>query len=204
MEGRDGVPYPPCIMHAACVAAASNPMEEGDTDSDEEIDVFAEDSAEDLARQAALAARAHAHNAAVRAAVPPAGERTAAEARRLYMLKGELRRVVATLPAVLSPSECARLCTAAEGAAAVRGGWHARRHSAYPTTDLPLDELEPAVVQLVRARVTEQVLAPTAAARGFRPQHLCDRLPSPLSPHPFFRHPCPIETSAVSANWSGD
>jgi hypothetical protein len=60
------------------------------------------------------------------------------------------RAVHTSAAAVLSPAECAAAVAAAEARAA-SGGWTVRRHSAYPTHDLPAAALGAAGRRLARA-----------------------------------------------------
>ena len=139
---------------------------------DDELDLFGEDTEEDIAARQLVAQRFAATNAAARGRIGPLESRSAAESRRLYMLQNILRQEVTVLRAVFSAEECAALVVAAEAAARHCGGWNTRRHSAFPTTDIPLQELDELASALIRTRVQTSVLNPTAAARGFRPEHI--------------------------------
>lgn len=138
----------------------------------EDASIFGEELAEELAADARREAVAAKSRAAVRDAAPPLALRTAAVARELYLASGGLRREVVRLPAVFTPAECARLVAAAEHAASIRGGWHTDRHAEHPTTDMPLAELESGAATFARERLDAAVLAPAAAHRGFRTDHL--------------------------------
>ena len=159
-------------------------QQEGDEDEEEDEDdddnellgmhLFDEDAEEDLAALRSVAVRAAATNEAARVALSqiPLHCRSTADARRLYMLSGDTRREVAILPSVLTPRECQHVLDASECAVQKRGGWQTNRHSAHPTTDTPLAELDPDTATLVRQRVDSHILAPTAATRGFRTEQL--------------------------------
>ncbi len=138
----------------------------------EDAAIFGEELAEELANDARTEALAAKARQAVRDAAPPLARRTAAMARELYLASGGLRRQVVRLPTVFVPAECARLVAAAERAAAVRGGWHTDRHADHPTTDMPLAELESGAATFARERLDAAVIAPAAAHRGFRTDHL--------------------------------
>lgn len=138
----------------------------------EDASIFGEELAAELAADATLQASAAKAREQVRNAAPPLEMRTAAAARELYLASGGLRRAVVQLPAVFTPAECARLVEAAERAATVRGGWHTDRHAEHPTTDMPLAELETGAATFARDRLDAAVIAPAAASRGFRTDHL--------------------------------
>lgn len=140
-----------------------------------DLDLFGDDTEEDLQRLEAVAAAARERNAAVVAAAPPVGERTAAEARRVYMLDSVKRRQVVTSPAVFTKDECTALVEVVEEAVCRRGGWETERHGAYPTTDIAVGALPPAMAKRVVADVNERVITPAALARGFGPGHLACR-----------------------------
>ena len=142
---------------------------------EESLDLFGEDTEEDLQRLEAVAAAARERNAAIVAAASPLGDRTAAEARRLYMLDGAKRRQVMTTSGVFTVAECTALMAAVEEAVVRRGGWETERHGAYPTTDIAVGALTPAVAKKIITDVNERIIAPAAVDRGFKPEHLASR-----------------------------
>ena len=75
---------------------------------------------------------------------------------------------------VLTPSECVAARTALDAVAA-RGGWQTDRHREYPTTDLPLSAVGPALESRVREAIFERVcvpLAPFYCGEAFLAEHL--------------------------------
>lgn len=151
------------------------PKDSAVPEAEDSLDLFGEDTAEDLQRLEAVATAARERNAAIVAAALPVGDRTAAEARRLYMLDNVKRRQVVTTQAVFTAAECAALMMAVEEAVARRGGWETERHGAYPTTDIAVGALTPAVAKKVIADVNERIIASAAVDRGFKPDHLVSR-----------------------------
>lgn len=66
--------------------------------------------------------------------------------------------VVHMVAGVFDKAQCGFILTAVRRAASARGGWDTSRHGRYPTTDMPLCDLGPAVETLVREAVFTHIL----------------------------------------------
>jgi hypothetical protein len=147
----------------------------GQQESDQcDLDLFGDEeyTEEETEALAAVRERLAAARVAARAAISKEpSNRSAAESRLLYTTDKALRREVVISEEVFSAAECAQLIVAAEASATARGGWFSARHSAYPTTDIPVD-MVPALADFVHAVVSARVVAAAAAHRGFLAEQL--------------------------------
>jgi len=97
----------------------------------------------------------------------------AADARRLYLVRWELREKVDISQSVLSVAECDRVVALAEAWAQNNGGWTTDRHGAYPTTDIAVRDLEEEESRAyIEGLVMDRVIGGAqVAARCFLPEH---------------------------------
>ncbi|KAI8921643.1 hypothetical protein BC831DRAFT_476196 [Entophlyctis helioformis] len=158
----------------------------GDSSSDE-LDLFADPTQEELA----INAQRRADSLAAQQAARSAPAHTTEQRRRAYLMSGPAKRnKLHWLPHVWSADECARIALAvnshtapvAASTSASHGhgraggrdpsGWTTDRHDSFPTTDVPVADLQPDLAAFIVSSLTDRVLGPAAAATGFLPSDL--------------------------------
>ncbi|KAI9202837.1 uncharacterized protein BJ171DRAFT_426007 [Polychytrium aggregatum] len=126
------------------------------------FDLFGDTSPDD---QALLASRSQSLGQA-RQAILAKPIRSAEERRRRYVNWEGRKTNWTVLPAVWSSAECDHILEAIQDIAD-REGWESDRHSAFPTTDLPLTRFPEALQEFVRSSLTERVLHTSGSTLGF-------------------------------------